>query len=385
MEEKGFTAQIYDCGNGNSQLSYENVTADDREMFIEALSADGYTQSGSNTIGTNQFNTFSKGEHRIYVNYYPKTARMNIIDVSSTPATAGSGLRTDASVTPTLAQLGRKGADASNPNGAPGMSYVFQISDGRFIIVDGGPSNSDDEKALLDYLNRKKPAAHEKPIIAGWFFTHAHSDHMELAYSFVDKYHADIELLATYANFPNFDKLTLENEDIKYMKQYANLWNAVTHKYFPNASVYKFHTGEKFVIGDAEIDILFTHEEYFPTTFYWGNDTSSAFRVGLGGNSIIFLGDCDTRATPVIAELYGEELDCDILQLAHHGFNGGDAALYSYCAPDICLWAVDEERFNTDKRCLGTASGYEFNKTLRNDANITHYHSSVDTIITLNK
>ena len=78
--------------------------------------------------------------------------------------------------------------------------------------------------------------------------------------------------------------------------------------------------------------------------------------------------------------LYGKELKSDILQITHHGANGGYTALNAIIDPEICLWPIDAWRFHTDARMLGFQRGYEFNWVLRNDEirRRTHYHGSED-------
>ena len=99
----------------------------------------------------------------------------------------------------------------------------------------------------------------------------------------------------------------------------------------------------------------------------------------------MLLGDCEKELCQFMADVYGEELKSDILQLSHHGYNGACLDLYRYIDPDICFWASDEYRFYNDPRCLGTASGYDFNAWLRDDSirRREHYHASADTTIAL--
>ena len=46
-----------------------------------------------------------------------------------------------------------------------------------------------------------------------------------------------------------------------------------------------------------------------------------------------------------MAERYGSYLKSDILQITHHGFNGGSMEAYALVNPDVCLAPVDEETF----------------------------------------
>ena len=93
-----------------------------------------------------------------------------------------------------------------------------------------------------------------------------------------------------------------------------------------------------------------------------------------------------------MSSAYTTALQSDIMQLAHHGFNGGVRSLYEYVDPKICLWPCDEYRFQTDSRNLGTAGGYQINNFLRNTKWVRgkqqgvrqHYTSSSITVINAN-
>ena len=54
-----------------------------------------------------------------------------------------------------------------------------------------------------------------------------------------------------------------------------------------------------------------------------------------------------------MAEVYGNYLQSDVVQVTHHGVNGATLALYQVVDPQICLWPIDEYRFTNDGRCLG--------------------------------
>jgi hypothetical protein len=44
------------------------------------------------------------------------------------------------------------------------------------------------------------------------------------------------------------------------------------------ATHWKVHTGQRMSLPGCEVEILHTHEDYFPKSYAWGNHTSSAFR-----------------------------------------------------------------------------------------------------------
>ena len=159
-------------------------------------------------------------------------------------------------------------------------------------------------------------------------------------------------------------------------------------KSFPiseRAAHWIFHTGQKIYFPGCEIEILYTQEDYYPNQFATGNHTSSVFRITMesaDGNETVFMvmGDAEATNCAEIKNMYGDELKCDILQLTHHGFNGACNGIYEYMRPEICFWACDPYRYDTDGRCLGTKSGYEFNKWIRENVDI-HYTSEYTTRI----
>ena len=72
-----------------------------------------------------------------------------------------------------------------------GMSYVVQLNDGRFILIDGGENFDVDGERLYRYLVDK--SQDENPVIACWLFTHGHKDHIFLAAEFMEVYKEKIK------------------------------------------------------------------------------------------------------------------------------------------------------------------------------------------------
>lgn len=383
--ENGSMLGANEGGNGNYEVTFTDVATGDWEAYCQKLQAAGFTPYQETELSGNRFGTYLSGKTQINVSFYPTKRLFKLVfgETGDLPALVANG--GEAVCTPLIFQPGRKGADLSSPNGAPGMSYVLQLPDGRFILVDGGPGNAEDEAALLAWLQEQMPAGSEKPVIAAWFITHAHGDHIQLAINFITRYHDDVEIEAIAYNFPDFQTVTITNENATGMGSLASSFRKLVRLYYPQAKTWVLHTGQRFFVGDAEIEVLYTQEDYAPAAFPWGNHTSCAFRVRLGGKSILFLGDCEKTLCQFMADVYGEELKSDMLQLSHHGYNGACLDLYRYIDPAVCFWASDEYRFLNDPRCLGTASGYDFNAWIRNDSirKREHYHSSTDTTIPL--
>ena len=58
-----------------------------------------------------------------------------------------------------------------------------------------------------------------------------------------------------------------------------------------------------------------------------------------------------------MSDKYKNYLQCDIVQISHHGWDGGTVELYKYLNPETCLWPTSKDNFdmmNSGK----TSSGY---------------------------
>ena len=78
----------------------------------------------------------------------------------------------------TLAQLGIARIDEDD-NPLNGMSYMYKLSDGSAVIIDGGFNNKDNRQNIMDTLEKMGIAktADGKYHITCWIFSHGHKDH----------------------------------------------------------------------------------------------------------------------------------------------------------------------------------------------------------------
>ena len=258
---------------------------------------------------------------------------------------------------PTVTQIGRYGAS----NSAAGESYIIQLEDGSFIVIDGGPLNDADADGLLKFLVDNKPTSHEKPRVI-WMFTHLHVDHTDLAVKFLRERYRDIELTMLCYNFPNTQTAL---KDSLCANTYALIGSLGRN--YPDMQTYVFHSGQKLKLAGCEIEFLYTQEDYWPQKFETANDTSATWRMNFSsGHSFLVLGDSEKGMCSQMSSIYGDYLESDILQLSHHGLNGATLGIYQNIDPIICFWAIDEQRFLEDPKCLGTqSSSYEFNLWIR--------------------
>lgn len=384
----GTMAGIYRTGEDSAEVFLRGVSPEEYESYCRALDACGGAVYTENSIAGNLFSarTGVVQGRTLYMGYYPTfhggTLRMVDEPTGYLPATSPAAYTR---VCPTtIAQLGRRAADI---NTAPGMSYVVQAASGEFLIIDGGPTNEDDIPALLAYLREHTPEGN-KPVVAAWLITHAHSDHMALANHFLERYRDEIELKLVGYNFPVWE--TVQNcHDVK---GDPNRYLPMIEKFRANAEAFGaeqlvLHAGQRLYFADVTLEMLFTHEEQYPLDMPWVNHTSLAFRLTAdGGKTVMILGDCEKTLCQQMADIYGEELKSDILQLSHHGVNGACVDLYRLVDPEVCFWAISQEKYESDPRCTGELKGYEFNVYIRDESIRVrkHYASSTTTVIQLN-
>lgn len=269
------------------------------------------------------------------------------------------------------------------------MSYIIQLTDASFIVIDGGYYNDADVQYLYELL-RKKTAKNQKPVISVWMFTHPHLDHIELATEFIREKSGAVDIKAFSYQFPDCDKMNTQENDLE-MKRAIALLESNIACYHPNAAVYTLHTGQNYYFPGVEIEILWTGEDIYPYKANHYNDVSAVWRMKFeNGKTFLVLGDSFNYSCRQLVQTYGEYLKSDILQLTHHGLLGGDKELYQLIDPEICFWAISEERFwgirpgDKIQYCLGEGD-CDYNAWIRDESIRVrkHYHQGVTTVINM--
>lgn len=401
----GEISQPYDSENNHTAVSIVGTTFAEFSAYVSAISATGAKLYMKNEIAGNHFATFlvtdAEGtEYTVHLTYYPIRGNARIIwGKKGFLPTLDHDVFASGDHRTSILQYARNGAYNSQPaTGAPGMSYIITLADGTFILIDGGPRQRDqhftkacvdgewvdaprDEEHDCDKLYRllcERTPEGQKPVVAAWFITHGHSDHTDLAGDFLRKYKDKVEVRIAAYNLPDPLKHPIKNEPSEIL--HVTLQHIVKGFELVGATHWKVHTGQRMSFPGCEVEILHTHEDYFPKSYAWGNHTSSAFRFKFKGKTFMVLGDCESDICHQLCYKYGKYLQSDILQPTHHGANGGTTDLNTVINPDICLWSIDAWRFHTDARMLGYQRGYECNWVLRNDEFKVraHYHNNED-------
>ena len=406
LGDRKTSVPLYDTASGTElpmysvkdgyEICVQNTTEAEFTAYAAKLAAGGFTRYSENEIsagasvqGKNKTAVYRGEDIDVFLNwnFSQKTARVVFSVPSALPELTKPAVTAADTAKLSLAQIGIAGL---------GMSYVIQLRDYSFIVIDGGTNADDNVAKLYNYMAGKTPAG-KKPTIACWIFTHADPDHIGAATVFLKNHVEDAEVLAVACNFPDCTVQNTSQNDATIGEAIFKLENTI--RMFWDATYYTVHTGQKLCFKGVEIEILFTEEDIYPKKVNSYNDTSVMARFTFdNGKTFMMLGDSTEQASLQLAETFREYLKCDILQMAHHGLIGGNKTLYQYIDPAYCLWSTSQERFeghyDTNKdgkvtssdvqHCLGQG-GCDYNKWIR-DTTVrerTHYHAGETVVIDL--
>ena len=252
-----------------------------------------------------------------------------------------------------------------------GLSALITLEDGSFIVFDGGgtgeTSEANDENYMYSVMvdiHKKvfgeEPTANNPIHIRGWIITHEHWDHQMVFYNFCKEYgnQSNVRIDRLFYNpASNEETYNCYNPDSTIE---VNLLNGTIGNWIrgDDFEAIKIHTGQVFYLANAELRVMYTHEDIQPQELGYFNNSSSIFKITLhttdrmigqvaGSENIvntetsIWLGDLERIGSKCMRAMYGETLKADIVQVAHHGYNGCEIALYDLIDPEIVLWPTD--------------------------------------------
>ncbi len=348
---KGKTATgSYETDTATTTL-YQNCGETDFTKYLKDLELNGFSIYAAQNIGPNKFATYTKGNTTINVQYTPAT-RIILITQQVTdclPITRENNNYTDLGYQPLIIQLNHN----TRTGGGIGMAYIIRLCDGSFIIVDGGhvESHLDNANRLYNLLRQYTPEGKIK--IAAWFLTHCHSDHITGFMSYIKHYGSQTEIEQIIYNFATTEQYTNTNHEIGWLSHsYFGLMKAYI-KAYTNAKISTCHSGYKYNIRNAVVDIMLTLEDIFPlvlgTDYIDLNNTSLTFKISFTDEAVdqtlLIMGDSANLQCSTLCKKYsGAELKSTFTQVIHHGIYYGSYSLYSLISPEIVLFPASSGR-----------------------------------------
>ncbi len=345
-------AEIYYVNNKAVLYKYKYIGCNTYKDYCNLLKEKGFTHiKYDNSVY--DVNAFLKNDNLIFTYYLEKEKLLRIV------CEPNAVLPDDVQLENGFCELYQLSLDQKEVD--CGMSYVIKLCDGSFFIIDGGYFSKGECDRLYNFLSGH---SNGEIIIAGWFCSHAHEDHFGCFMNFVEKYSNRVKIEKLYYNFPCMYILASGNWKAKDIASTERFYEII-NEYLPDIPHIKLHTGQKFNVRNIQINVLATHEDLYPNKFKNFNDTSTVIRINVNGKSLMFLGDTGYEMSNILIHSYGKNLKSDIVQVAHHGFNGGKKKVYQLVDAVTVLWPTADYVFNENLKRRANKYLFKKSKTAR--------------------
>ena len=321
------------CGDDATMMTFES----DAEGFaacLEELKQAGFTEYARNQIGDNLFATYTNNHATASVMYIPSLSSVRLVTEPVGTLPAVSPETVSAVTTPQVTMLGLEGYDTSGSPNQIGMSFLYRLSDGSFLVIDGGHNQELPAQQLYDQMVAQAPDPNTI-VIAAWIFTHAHPDHSGTFTMFTSMFADKVDIELIVHNMPADTQFITSDNPIRYRTNLISASQAYTVR---GAKMMKTHPGQVLYIRDAVVEVFYTHEMQPAGDIAYFNETSLIFTVNLAGQKTMILGDCAPITSPIVTAAYGTSLKSDIVQVAHHGYQGATPELYQMIDAEYALW-----------------------------------------------
>ena len=222
-----------------------------------------------------------------------------------------------------------------------GNSYVFRTTKGKVIVMDGG--TKDETLFLKGFI-----AALGNEVEA-WIVSHPHDDHVGALTAILE----NPQGMKIHKIYHSRFSTELLNSEAGSAKPTNEFYNALDTSHIEVINLTK--PGLIVKIDDLNFKILSVTNEELRMNPY--NNSSMIVRVWDKRKSIVFLGDAGVECgNKVLNSPYRKDLDCDYLQVAHHGQQGCNEQFYKTIHFKACLWSTPSWVWNNDQG-KGTNTG----------------------------
>lgn len=374
-------------------LRFENMNEAKFLAYAAQLEAAGFDLYAENKIvnygeAYNLFRTYTKGKVAVHVAYYPnefvdvdpaglsanelkalntsfrpygKEMRIIIDSVDNLFTHAAENDYVDAGIKPQLHIVNLFNQVADGNNNAECLIYT--LADGSFIVADGGfAQDADHVFKALTQLNQREDG---KIVVAAWIMSHHHNDHMGAFTTMATKEYAKDIYIEQFIMNPSAVSYVWRNRNAPYNYSSSALFgpeyysHAVYEAYLDNfggtldggkTQMVNPHAGQKMYIRNAQVEFLYAgDEDLWPVHVDNDNDSSLVYSVEFGketetpdddSRTLILNDSCRDAHGHNLLPLFLEMLDCDIVQVAHHGLGGPTSAIYRNMEPSIGIWCT---------------------------------------------
>lgn len=214
-----------------------------------------------------------------------------------------------------------------------GNSYVFRMNDGKVAVMDGGVK----EEAL--YLRGFLAALGNKVDV--WFVSHPHPDHIGALTEILNDLKGLQIVKVCHSEFSTAFCGSEPDYNAPALEFYASLKKSG----IPIENV--IEPGLIITLDQTKFKILGVKNEDITVNPF--NNSSMVIRVWDTSKSMVFLGDCGSEESErILKSSFRKDLDCDYLQVAHHGQQGASKNFYRTVKFKACLWPTPSWVYNND-------------------------------------
>ena len=378
-----------DASEGTLVLSYSDMDEEKFLAYAKDLEDAGFELYAENKILNygeryNLFRTYTKGESAVHISFLPDDfthadpatlsaneqayfsrsfrasgCEMRIVTDSTEHLfnNDAANVYTDAGITPKVSLVNLYNQVADGNNNAECLIYT--LADGSFIVVDGGfTQDADHVYRALKELNEREDG---KIVVAAWIMSHHHGDHIGAFKAMAEKEYAKeifIEQFVYNPTAPNYFWRQMNapynyTGDFSYSVYNDAYISGLLAKFGDgNTKIVNPHMGEVMQIRNADVEFLYTgDEDLYPIHMDNTNDSSLVFTVNFDMGTetteddtrVLMMNDaCCDSAYAVLHPLFSRVMDCDIVQVGHHGLGGPSTATYRMMAPTVAIWCSTE-------------------------------------------
>lgn len=211
-----------------------------------------------------------------------------------------------------------------------GNSYVIRTVNGKVVVMDGG-YDTDYLRGFIDALGGKVDA---------WIISHPHDDHITAITKMLENLNG-LKIAKIYHS--RFTDELIDSEDANtaaFTRKFYSLLDNAT-----DIEVVDCHSGDEFEVDGVKFKVL---SEKNPEIRGY-NDSSMAIKMWDSKKTFIFLGDLSVKGGQKLLDSeYAKDLECDYLQMAHHGQDGCDKHFYESVKFRACLWPSPSWVYDND-------------------------------------
>ena len=334
--EGGQFSSYYAAGANCDEIIIAETNLDQYKAYLTKLESAGYKCYTTHEIAGNHFATYTNDKYTVTAGYYDYETSARLLIEPLAPAVGLKEENTYNRITTSqITMLGLEYKKSDGSYASNGLSVLIRLTDGRFIVVDGGFNTGATAKLLAEALKEqsKEYAKNISDItIAAWIVTHAHGDHYGSLLG-QSSYFKGMNVERILANFLS------ETERQKAISAYSGNWSATEGQDYRNlpavakslgAEVHQVHVGQVYYFADLEMEILYTIESFAPNTCNALNTSSIVTRMKFDDKTTYMsTGDATGYGMEICADMFGDYIQSDIVQVCHHGYTtwGDDAGM----------------------------------------------------------